>query len=99
MPLYELPFPSASGQHGLRGPNLLGGYSRHSRDARLSRFLADRPRGTGCLRRAQDGAIDGSVSEGMAAAIHRAFNHRAAAQESNGNGPSEPMGSGGQHLC
>ena len=28
-------------------------------------FLADRPRGTGCLRRPQDGAIDGPVSEGL----------------------------------
>jgi hypothetical protein len=31
----------------------------------LVRFPADHPGGTGCLRRPQDGAIDGPVSEGL----------------------------------
>ena len=58
-------FQAASGRYGLRGPDLLGGYSRQGRDARLSRFPGDHPRGTGCLHRPQDSAVDGPVSEGL----------------------------------
>ena len=59
---HELPVPGASGRDGLRRSDLLECHRRKGGDARLPRLLAGSTRGTRRIHRAQDRAVDGSVS-------------------------------------